>query len=48
MDLDVGLGVDGIREAGQLRYPTQVGDEVLGDLSGSRRTVDILRILFHR
>ena len=45
MDLDIGLGIDGVGETGKLRDPAKVRDEVLGDLASTRSAVHILRVL---
>ena len=45
MDLDIGLGIDGVGETGKLRDPAKVRDEVLLEFSGPDRTTNILDIL---
>ena len=45
MNFDVGLSVDWIREAGELRYPAEVRNKVLADLPGTGSFADILKFL---
>ncbi len=48
MHFDVCLRIDRIRKSGELRYTTEVREEVLSDVAGTRCTVDIFRVLLQR
>ena len=45
MDLDISLGVNGIRETSQLRDPAEIRDEVLVNLPGTGSLADVFEFL---
>ena len=45
VDLDIRLGVNGVRETSKLRDPAEIRDEVLANLSGTSGLADVLEFL---
>jgi len=45
MDLNISLGVNGIRETSQLGDPAEIRNEVLADLPGTGSLADVFEFL---